>query len=161
NMVKVEAYAYDGGLVGDGNLTQVTAYPGGGAAERVTQSWYDWRNRLVATKGGGQDSEDSTTHRPLRFLSYDNLDQVTQVQQYDADGVTLTVSGGVPQAPSASLLRAQAVTSYDEQGRVYRTQVYSVNPSSGSVSSSALKTDVWYGRRGQVLKTAAPGGLVT
>src|SRR5262245_9722412 len=36
NLVKVREYEYDGGGVGDGNLTKITAYPGGSAANRVT-----------------------------------------------------------------------------------------------------------------------------
>ena len=49
--------------------------------------------------------------------------------------MTITSSGGVPQPPSANLLRAQTVTAYDEQGRVYQTVQYDVNQSTGSVSS--------------------------
>ncbi len=37
-MVQVSAYQYDGGGVGDSNLTQVTAHPGGSAADRVTRA---------------------------------------------------------------------------------------------------------------------------
>src|SRR2546423_570358 len=33
-------------------VTKVTEFPGGGAADRVTTNWFDWRGRLVATKGG-------------------------------------------------------------------------------------------------------------
>ncbi|MGH3578737.1 MAG: hypothetical protein ACRDU0_14425, partial [Mycobacterium sp.] len=151
---------YDGGGVGDGNLTQTTVYPGGSAANRVTQNWYDWRDRLVATKDGVQSSEDTTTHRPITYLTYDNLDAVTSAQVYDGDTVTLTSSGGVPQAPSSSLLRAQASTLYDEQGRAYQSQVFDVNQSTGAVSTNALTTNTWYDHNEQVLATASPGGLV-
>jgi hypothetical protein len=120
NLVEVSANVYDGGGVGDGDLTQITVYPGGSSAARVTQNYYDWRDRLMASKDGVQSTEDTTTHRPITYYTYDNLDEVTQVQQYDGDGVTITSSGGVPQAPSASLLRAQGVTSYDDQGRAYQ-----------------------------------------
>ena len=34
-------------------------------AARVTQDWYDWRDRLVASKGGVQATEDTATHRPI------------------------------------------------------------------------------------------------
>jgi YD repeat-containing protein len=87
NLVTTTAEVYDnntlGGStqVGDGNLTQVIAYPGGGAASRVTENYYDWRDRLVATKSGVQSSEDTTTHRPIVYNTYDNLDEVTQVQR--------------------------------------------------------------------------------
>src|SRR5262249_50847684 len=96
--------------VGEGNLTQATQYPGGSAANRVTQNWFDWRDREDATKGGVQASEDTTTHRPIFYYTLDNLGEVTMTQQFDGDGVTLTYSNGVPQPPSASLLRAQSTS---------------------------------------------------
>jgi RHS repeat-associated protein len=159
NMVEVSSYQYDGGGAGDGNLTQVTAYPGLGAAARVTQLWYDWRDRLVATKSGVQASESDGTHRPILYYSYDNLDEVTQTQQYDGDGVTLSTVNGVPQPPSASLLRAQVAYGYDDQGRVYQAQVYDVNPTTGAVSNSALTTNYYYDHRGDLVAQSAPGGL--
>src|SRR5262249_33864161 len=147
--------------VGDGDLTQSVQYPGGTTAVRVTNNYFDWRDRLVATKSGVQASEDTTTHRPILYYTFDNLSETTQVQQYDGDGVTITSSGGVPQAPSSSLLRAQTNSSYDDQGRVYLSQTYSVNPSTGAVSSTALSTNTWYNHRGLVIETSQPGGLKT
>jgi RHS repeat-associated protein len=159
-------YVYDnntlGGstAVGDGNLTQIINHPGGSAADRVTEQYYDWRDRLVASKQGAQSSEDTTTHRPIIYNTFDNLGEITQVQQYDGDGVSITFTGGVPNAPSASLLRAQTVTSYDDQGRVYTTQTYSVDPSSGNVSTNALTTQTYYNHRGLVIETRNAGGQV-
>jgi RHS repeat-associated protein len=147
--------------VGDGDLTQTVQYPGGSAANRVGNNFFDWRDRTVAVKSGVQSSEDTTTHRPILYYTFDNLSETTQVQQYDGDGVTITSSGGVPQAPSSSLLRAQTNSSYDEQGRVYLTQTYSVNPSTGAVSSTALSTNTWYNHRGLVIESSQPGGLKT
>ena len=72
-MVEVSARVYDNGGVGDGNLTQETDFPGGGAAPRVTQYFYDWRDRLVASKEGVQDNENDGTNRPIRYTTYDNL----------------------------------------------------------------------------------------
>src|SRR5262249_28449036 len=74
NMVEVSANVYDNGGVGDSNLTQTTDFPGGGAAPRVTQDFYDWRDRPVAEEYGVQAAEDSTTHRPIYYDTYDNLD---------------------------------------------------------------------------------------
>ena len=68
NMVQVAAHEYDNGGVGNGNLTKSTQFPGGGAAPRVTQNAYDWRNRLVATKSGATSdlaTEDPSVNRPL------------------------------------------------------------------------------------------------
>jgi RHS repeat-associated protein len=147
--------------IGDSLLTQSTQYPGGSAANRVTNNYYDWRDRLVATKSGVQASEDTTTHRPILYYTLDNLSETTQVDRYDGDTVTVTSSGGVPQAPSSSLLRARTASSYDEQGRVYLTQVYSVNPSTGAVSTTSLNTNTWFNHRGLVIETSQPGGLKT
>ena len=161
NMVEVSSYVYDSGGVGDGNLTQETDYPGGSAANRVTNYYYDWRDRLVATKQGVQTSEDSTTFRPIIYVTYDNLNQATETQEYDGDGVTISISSGVPQAPSSSLLRAQSETSYDDLGQVYQTQTFEVNQSSGSVSSSALTTNYYRDLVGNVIAESDPGGLWT
>jgi len=157
NMVQVAAYQYDANGVGDGDLTQMTLYPDTVAADaRVTADAYDWRDRLVATKSGVQATEDTTTHRPILYYNLDNLGEVTGVSQFDGDTVTLTNT-----KPSASLLRAYTVTSYDDQGRVYQAQQYDVNQSTGAVSTYALTTNTDYDHRGDVIAVAAPGGLVT
>lgn len=52
NMVKLSENDYDGGGVGDSNLTMSTSIPGGSEANRVTAFSHDWRNRTVATKSG-------------------------------------------------------------------------------------------------------------
>jgi len=167
NMVQVTANVYDNNTlggntqVGDGNLTQTIQYPGGSAAARVAESFYDWRDRLVATKDGVQSSEDTTTHRPIMYYTLDNLGETTQVQRYDGDGVTITSTNGVPNAPAASLLRAQTVTTFDDQGRAYKTQTFSVDSTTGAVSSTALTSNTWFDHRGDVIKTAQPGGLVS
>src|SRR5205085_195704 len=104
-MTLVAAFQYDGGSVGDSNLTQVTVRPGGDEPDRVTQNSFDWRGRLVATKAGVQATEATDVHRPIVYSTYDNLGEVTSVRSYDGDGVTVTTSGGVPVAPESSLLR--------------------------------------------------------
>ena len=161
NMVQVTGNVYDGGGIGDSNLTQETDYPGGSAAPRVTQNYYDWRDRLVASKQGVQLNENDGTHRPLLYSQYDNLDEVTTSQRYDGDQLTITVTNGVPNPPDAERLRAQTTTEYDDQGRVYQSNVYSVDQTSGLVSANSLTTNTWYDHRGDVLKVSAPGGLVT
>ncbi len=159
NMVEVSSYQYDNGSVGDGNLTQETDYPGLGQPNRVTDNWYDWRDRLVATKSGVESSENDGTNRPILVTTYDNLDEPIETQQYTGDGVTPQIVNGVLQALNSSLLRAQEIDSYDDQGRVYQTQVYDVNPSTGAVSSTALTTNDYYDHRGDLIAESAPGGL--
>jgi YD repeat-containing protein len=161
NLVMTAQYQYDQGGIGDGDLTQETDYPGGSAAPRVTQFFYDWRDRLVESKQGVQTNENDATHRPILYSPLDNLGNVLASQQYDGDGVTITSTNGVPNPPAASLLRAETTTEYDEQGRVYQTNTYSVDQTSGTVSANSLSTNTWYDHRGDVIKTSAPGGLVT
>jgi RHS repeat-associated protein len=160
NMVETKSYQYDSNGVGDSDMTQETDYPGGSAANRVENLYYDWRDRLVATKQGVQTTEDSTTYRPIMYYTFDNLNEVTETQRFDGDGVTITSTSGVPNAPSSSLLRAETVTSFDEQQRLYQTVVYDVNQSTGSVSSTGLTTNDYYNHRGQLIEESEPGGVV-
>jgi RHS repeat-associated protein len=157
NMVVVRQDQYDANTVGDGNLTQTTISPDSSSGDnRVTAYAYDWRDRLVATKDGVQTTEDTTTHRPILYDDLDNLGEVTAVSQYDGDQVTLTNT-----KPSASLLRAYAVTKYDDQGRVYQAQQYEVNQATGGVSSTALTTNLYDDHRGDLVAESDPGGLWT
>jgi RHS repeat-associated protein len=161
NMVQLAGYVYDGGGVGDGNLTQETDYPGGSAAARVMQFFFDWRDRLVAEKDGVQATEDTSTHRPITYYDLNNLGEVTAVSQYNGDGVSITDGDGdgVPDKPAAGLLRSYTVTAYDDQGRPYQAQTFSVDPNTGAVSSSALTENLYYDHRGEVIADAQPGGL--
>src|SRR5207248_11285003 len=61
---------------------------------------------------------------------------------------------------SSTYLRSKSTESYDELGRVYQANTYSVDPSSGSVSSNSLISQNWYNSRGMVEKTSSPGGAV-
>jgi RHS repeat-associated protein len=161
NMVQVTGNVWDGGNVGDSLLTQVTQYPGGTSAARATQNFYDWRDRLVASKQGVQANENDGTHRPIFYYQFDNLSEIVTSQRYDGDGVSITSTAGVPNPPSASLLRAQTTTEYDDQGRVYQSNVYSVDQSQGTVSANSLTTSIWYNHRGLVIKSSPPGAAVT
>src|SRR5262249_4172007 len=98
NMVEVSANVYDNGGGGDNDMTQYTQFPGGAAAARVTQYFYDWRDRMVATKNGVQPLEDPDTQRPITYTQYDNLSQAVAQEQYDGDGVTIgdANNDGVP-----------------------------------------------------------------
>ena len=127
----------------------------------MTQYFYDWRDRLVATKSGVQDSEDDGVNRPIFYTTYNNLGEDVEDQVYTGDGVSITTTDGVPDAPDASLLRAQTVYAYDDQGRVYQTQVYDIDPATGDVSTDALTTNYYYNHRGDLIATSAPGGLWT
>ena len=170
-LVQTMANEYDAGGVGDSNLTKLTTYVGGGAADRVATYSYDWRDRAVATKGGVQASEAGTTNvqRQIAYVTYDNLGEVTFSETFDGDIVSVVDSNsdGVPDRPAASLLRTRAGSLYDEQGRVYRQSIYSVtynsdndaDPTNGTIGGS-LDANVWYDLRGNTAKMRQAGGLV-
>jgi RHS repeat-associated protein len=168
NMTEVSSDVYDNGGVGDGNLTQSTEYPGGGQAPRVTENYYDWRDRLVASKsglllsGGSENlSGEVSGSAPITYTVYDNLGEAIEKDSYDGAGVAVTSSGGVPSAPSSSLLRSNEAIDYDNLGRVYQTQQYSVDPVTGAVSSTALTTSTFYNNRGEVIEQVASTGQTT
>jgi hypothetical protein len=98
-------------------------------------------------KQGVQSSENDGTHRPIIFNDFDNLNEVTAVSQYDGDSVNITSTNGVPNKPSASLLRAYSTSQFDDQQRTYATNVFSVDQSAGTISTNSLTTNMFYDHR--------------
>ena len=95
NMVETEADVYDNGGVGDGNLTQQTLFTGvsgGGDPDQVSQYLYDWRDREIAEKDGVSSTETDGTNRPITINTYDNLNEITQTQTFNGDGIPLTAA---------------------------------------------------------------------
>src|SRR5262249_17493989 len=88
-LVKTSGNVYDrAGDVragGDGNLTRVTLIPNSldASTNRVTDYYYDWRDRLVVEKQGVQGTESGDVNRPIFYTQYDNLDEPTLWQRYD------------------------------------------------------------------------------
>jgi RHS repeat-associated protein/uncharacterized delta-60 repeat protein len=174
NMVLTSSYVYDGGGIGDGDLTESVNYPAGpsgtGAlAAHATLLYYDWRDRPVAEKDGvpintdGSENlaaENDGTNRPITYLTYDNLDEATQTDTYTGDGVAVTSTGGVPNAPAAGLLVARSTTAYDDLGRVYQQSSYSVDPTTATVGA-AETTKTYYDPAGNVIEQVTPTGLTT
>lgn len=177
NLLTVSQNVYDNGAVGDGNLTAHVEYPTpptpanpNPADRRETDTFYDWRNRLVASKEGVQSGEDTTTHRPILYRYYDNLGEVTAAERYDGDGLTISSVAGVPQPPGERYRRARTETSYDDQGRVYQSRTFDIVQSGvyagqlaprDSMPLPPLVTNTYYTHRGQVMATSAPGGRWT
>jgi RHS repeat-associated protein len=161
NMTLVSTSEYDNGGVGNSNQTSVTQYPGGGADPRTTQYAFDWRNRVVITKAGATPTpatEDTSTNRPLTFVVYDNLGRRTGQSVYDGDGVGIVDANndGVPDAPAAALLRSSQTVAYDAQSRVFRTTELAVDQSTGAIISGTLITNLFYDRRGHLVRRTAP-----
>ena len=135
NLVRVSGQVYDGGAAGgDGNLTAQTQFVDASATkDRVTYFGYDWRNRRTSVDG------------ELEFfleLTYDNLDRVLQI-----DRLNDTENGQ---------LLARNQTYFDDQGRVYQTRRYAVNPANGTLGN-ALVDNTWYDEAGNVVKSLPAG----
>ncbi len=177
NAEVVREYEYDGGPenIGDGNLTKIIEYPSTAdnpEDQRVTKLYYDWRNRLVASKAGVDDEdegdEDENVNRPLFVYAWNNVGDLLMTEQYDGDAVTEAPSPGSADCArdgtgedDFDLRRSCSSTAYDAQGRPYAEFTYSVDQADGSSSSSdKLTAGLWYDRRGNVIKTVSPGGLV-
>ena len=94
------------------------------------------------------------------YLVYDNLDEVTEQDQFDGDGVFLSDANndGVVNAPDATLA-TKVTAEYDDRGRVFRTTQYNVDHANDA--AYGLATEYWYDGRGNVEKMSAPGSLVT
>ena len=151
--------------MGDGNLTRTVDHPGASDADRVNQYLYDFRDRRVAEKDGVQPTEDTNTHRPIFYWTWDNQDALTGSYQYDGDQVNLSdfASAAATDAPPTadpSRLRAKTLLNRDDQGRVYEQSVFSVDRISGTPSTNSLNTFDWYDQNGNLIKALSPGGLV-
>ena len=159
-------YQYDNGGAGDGNLTSITLVPGGGAAERTTRMYYDWRGRLA----------ESVNDLTATYHTLDNLGHQTFTWQYDATSDSRlgalnegSMTAGVPNRPDNSRLRGLSQAEYDEQGRAFRTTVFNVGqrvetpaPTDAQILAlPKLVTNVFHDGRGNVVETIAPGGLLT
>src|SRR5262249_6470316 len=70
---------------------------------------------------------------------------------------------GVPDRPPVGTRRAKPTTDFDDRLRPYATHTFTVNQGDGTIpaSNNQLTVNLWYDRRGNVLKHAEPGGLVS
>ncbi len=152
-MVKLADAEYDAGGIGDSLLTALTVYPGHGRAARRTETAYDWRNRPVAVKEAVEAVESESVNRPLVRYAYDNLDQLLAATVYDGDTVPVST------VPATSRRRGETAFSYDEYGRVYRTDRYAANQTTGTLAAP-LTDEVWFDVRGLAVKTRSADGQV-
>jgi RHS repeat-associated protein len=133
NMVIVTGNQYDDGLDGgDGNLTAVTQSVDS-SNTRLTGMTYDFRNRRVT-----MDGEIDYFQKVL----YDNLNRMVKTDRYD------TTEGGP--------LIGRRETKFDDQGRVYRTIRYGIDPTNGTVGYG-LTDNTWYDQSGNVIKSLPAG----
>ena len=154
NMVEITSSAYDA----DDNLVS-TASSADANTSYTTYYQYDWRDRQTGTVG----PDGVATIDVL-----DNLDRSDETDTYahaaynastglivDATNTTVPVTDPA----NAQHLRGKTVTSYDNAGQVYESQVYEVDPQYGTVGDY-LPTFTWYDQGGNVVKTQT-GGTVS
>lgn len=164
NMATVVTYEYDNGTIGNGVLTKVVQLPGGAGLPITTLGAYDWRDRLVATKVGAQSQEDGETNRLLTYLDLDNLGNTLAASQFDGDKVWVADSNGdgVPDRPTAALLRTLTTNSYDARNHLFEGQTWYVDQTTGATDASrVLKTDLFYDHRGRVAMQVVPNSPAT
>jgi RHS repeat-associated protein len=131
-MQKVKEYEYDGGTVGDSNLTSVED-----ALGRVTEMDYDFRSQLVTLTLPDPDGVGSQTS-PVKEYVYDNLgrqievtDVLGGVTTYSYDDVNNEVTVTAPDPDGGgSLLSPVTVSTTDGMGQT----VLVVTPNGGESS---------------------------
>lgn len=138
-LVKVVENQYDFGAAGDGTLTSVTMFASK-SQSYVTEHRYDWQNRRIQTRG-----PDKLAIRK----TLDNVGHVVIIESYADSNSNFQLDSGE--------LRLRLDTSYDNQGRDYRTISYPV--SSAGSTGDPLITDYWFNHRGQRIKARTPNGL--
>ena len=174
NMTEVTSYVYDNGGVGDSNATEVIQYPNGNTAgtQQVSLLDYDFQDRLIATETGltlnssGQVVTSSSDPYPqISVNTLDNLGDVTATLTFNGGATSLAAAIGAASsaAPGATLagLVGYSTSEYDSQNRDFADQTYSVDPTTGAISTTALTSYTFYGPRGNVIETVAPTGQVT
>ena len=165
-MVETSSDIYDGGSLGDGNLTQETQYPGNGAPNRVTQYLYDFRDRMIGSKSGVQTTETGNTSF-INVSALDNLGETTASFTFAGDGLALSsFAGGVSISSEYatiddSALRTYSTAVYDEQGRAYQSTVYSIDPDTGEVFDTGIVSNTWLDLNGNVIETQSTAGAAT
>lgn len=174
NMTEVESAVYDGGGVGDGNLTEMIQYPNGNAAgaQDVTLMGYDFRDRPIATESGltldssgAATTSSSVAYPPIAVQALDNLGDVVATLSFNGDATSMaaaiTTAGSA--APGAALtgLVGYSSSAFDSLDRDYQDQTYSVDPASGTISTTALTNFRFYDSRDNVIASVDPTGQVT
>ena len=139
-MVKVSDSQYDGGDVGDSNLTQSRVFADD-STHYDTVYQQDWRDRQTDARGPDKVATKTT---------YDNLGEVTEQDTY-ADADTDFVIDGTE-------LRGRGQNFYDKRGQLYRTIVSNVDPTTGT-EGDTLTSNMWYDPRGMQVESDNANGL--
>src|SRR5262249_4402838 len=126
--------------------------------------------------------ETDFARRPLTVNILDNLGEVLATYGFNGDKVSMvdTNNDGVPDmldhnsngipidadlnsdgsVDTNQPLRRYSTTSYDEQGRVYQTDTYSINPTTGATEGTGtIASSIWYDHRGNQIASHTSGGV--
>ena len=164
-MIKTADFVYDNNTlagstqVGDGNLTQVIAHPGGSRPgprhRRATTTgaiaWWPPRPALNPAKAPASIGPSSTRRTTISTKR-------PQVQSYDGDGVTSRSPAAcpTPRRPACCVRRRSPVTT--TRAGSTRRKTYSVDPTTGTVSTNALTTQRLVQPSRPSSKQSNPGG---
>ncbi|MBS0208875.1 MAG: RHS repeat-associated core domain-containing protein [Planctomycetes bacterium] len=132
NMVIVTSNAYSSGCDCTQPTTVTNYVDANPANNRVTTVTLDFRNRVTTIAG------ELNTYQ---VRTYNNQNQVVQVDQYNGSGGNLI---------------ARSQSRFNPQGQVYQSLVFAVNPNTGAVGN-ALVTNNWYDEAGNQIKTLPAG----
>ncbi len=136
-------YSYANG----GPLARVTTYQDGVASpthESVLQ--YDVKGHLKVIAPDGQQQV---------VVDYDHLGRPIAAGTYK-ESASVTSATSAAGTPTGRLSLSKMY--YDDSGRIYRTETYGVNPSTGTLDNDPLITNLYYDRRGQVVMADPPNG---
>jgi RHS repeat-associated protein len=146
NLVRVEAYEYDGGGVGVGRLTASVQYSGGAETGRRTKWLFDWMGRPIVQRG---------PQSPHTVSKYDWAGRVVATASVVGDGANLTAETD-PAATTFSDRRSLVENSYDARGQLWKTvakSVVQVGETAGEVGGGPeLVTLTWFDENGRVIK---------
>lgn len=142
NKYQTKSMVYDGGVVGNGNLTQETVLDG--TKSMVTTRLYDWRDRLTTTTGADF---------VRQVVTFDNRNRVVQ-----RDAIRSNATDTVEATAVSGVLGKREFWRYDEAGRVYQAETQPADAAGTLQASTILR--YWYDQRGNLLKLREPNGLL-
>ncbi len=151
DMVKVSTTEYDDGNdQGNSYVTETIQDPDGNwgttSDQRVTSYLRDARGRVIVTVG---------PQAPYTVVKYDERNRVVASGQYSSSG-SLSITTD-PTSVSSNRV-ALSETLYDRMDRVYRTERYKINQSTGAIEQESssdimLVSETWYDEAGRTMKS--------